>query len=140
MDDSVKVIDYEKAWKGLREKATSGWEWLKRQIMPVDASQYRMRSNLTEDEIKTLMKEGPIKGPKYIELLNRQSAEDWTIPSKKKGGKVKKCRPGNVLSQLSTTDIFGNTTVSPNFKFTTQMPHSESSIEHATKGVLENSN
>ena len=135
IDDSGKVIDYEKAWKRLREnghitdkmlkenrswfegvkneagkaksivseKAESGWEWLKRQIMPVDASQYKMRSNLTEDEIKALMKEGPIKGPKYIELLNQQSAKDWTIPSNKKGGKIKKCKPGTKLK----TSVFG---------------------------------
>lgn len=63
----------------------------------------------------------------------------WNIPIEKKGGKIKKCRPGNILSQFSDTDIFGNPIVSPNFKFTTQMPHPESSIEHATKGVLENS-
>jgi hypothetical protein len=135
VDDSGKVIDYEKAWKGLREnghitdkmlkenrswfegvkneagkaksivseKTESGWEWLKRQIMPVDASQYKMRSNLTEDEIKALMKEGPIKGPKYIELLNQQSAKDWTIPSNKKGGRIRKCLPGTKLK----TSVFG---------------------------------
>lgn len=135
IDDSGKVIDYEKAWKGLREnghitdkmlkenrswfegvkneagkaksvvseKAESGWEWLKRQIMPVDASQYRMRSNLTEDEIKALVNEGPIKGPKYIELLNQQSAKDWTIPSNKKGGRIRKCLPGTKLK----TSVFG---------------------------------
>ena len=86
-----------KAKSAVTEKAESGWEWLKRQIMPVDASQYRMRSDLTEDEIKALVNEGPIKGPKYIELLNKQSAEDWTIPSNKKGGKIKKCGGGDEL-------------------------------------------
>lgn len=87
--------------------------------MPVDASQYRMRSNLTEDEIKALMKEGPINGPKYIELLNKQSAEDWTIPSNKKGGKIKKYSGGDeaqkIISPQSKESEFKLNTSDPFF-------------------------
>lgn len=106
--------------------------------MPVDASQYRRRSDLTEDEIKALMKEGPITGPKYIDRLLKQSAEDWAIPSNKKGGKIKKCQPGDTLPQFSHTDIFGNPIVSQNFKFNSQISHTDP-YKHAVKTALEKS-
>ena len=126
IDDSGKVIDYEKAWKGLREngyitdkmlkenrswfegvkneagkaksavseKAESGWEWLKRQIMPVDASQYKMRSNMSDEEIKAFVDE---IGPRHMKALQKQYVGDWSIPSNKKGGRLRKCQDGDEL-------------------------------------------